>query len=379
MKQRIKVLHLQPECSVRISDLQEEIIAALPVERFEVVTAYLTKTPETSSSGMHSQSERVKYFNFQKKDMKGLRIPVMRQLLKFCRTENFDVVITHRFKALDIMLKLNKLLKIPHCIGVIHNLDDFSRFYRRLNAFLFLDKRWTIVTVSQLVNEHLCAIGFGFNQQNVKTINNAIDTQKLLTRLYSREQARKELKLDKDSFVFGTIGRAVTVKGHIYLLRAFNQLYQSNKNIKLVIIGGGKLSRQLQDYIDAQQLNNAVYLTGEIVDAKLLIAAFDAFVLSSLAEGFSLVVLEAMAAGVPLIATQVGVVPDIITDKDEYIEPKDIQQLAYVMKKYCNMPIEQRQLIGAQLLHLLEQQYDIRLYRKNYLQLVQSKLKQEQA
>lgn len=371
MTKRIKVLHLQPICSVRLSDLQEEIIEALPTQNFEVVTAYLTGSPEQSTSGMHSQSERVKYFKFQKKEMKGLRLSLMKKLWTFCRAENFDIIITHRFKALDIMLKLNKFLKIPHCIGIIHNLGDFNRFYRKLNASLFLDKRWTIVTVSQVVNEYLCNIGYGFNKDNVMTINNAIDTEKLLSRIYTREKSRNKLGLNNSTFVFGTIGRMVTVKGHLYLIKAFENIYQSNKNIKLVIIGDGKLRNQLQHYVNEKNLQDAVFFPGEIVDAKLLIPAFDVFVLSSLFEGFSLVVLEAMAAKVPVVATSVGVVPSVITEKDEIILPKDIEQLSRVMEKYFNTPMNERTQIGEKLHQLLLENFDINLYREKYLNLIQ--------
>ncbi|MCW8929207.1 MAG: glycosyltransferase family 4 protein [Gammaproteobacteria bacterium] len=371
MNKRIKVLHLQPKCSVRISDLQEEIIEALPTKNFEVVTAYLTDTPEESTSGMHSQSERVKYFKFQKKDMKGLRLSLMRQLLKFCREENFDVVITHRFKALDIMLKLNKFLKIPHCIGVVHNLDDFNRFYRKLNALMFLDKYWTIVTVSQAVNDYLSHIGYGFNNHNVITINNAIDTEKLLKRVYSREKARKQLGLSSDSFVFGTTGRMVTVKGYLYLIKGFEKLYHSDKNIKLVLIGDGKLKKELQQYVNEKNLQTAILFPGEIIDAKLLMPAFDVFVLSSLSEGLPLVLLEAMAAKVPVIATKVGGVPSVISDQGELIDSKDVDQLFHAMEKYYKLPKDERKTLGEKLFQRLIESFDIKLYRKKYLELVQ--------
>ncbi len=373
MTKRIKVLHLQPICNIRVSDLQEEIIAALPTDKFEVVTAYLTNAPEERTSGIQSQSERVKHFNLKKNDMKGLRLPLMQQLLEFCRNEKFDVIITHRFKALDIMMKLNKRLKIPHCIGVIHNLGDFNRFYRKLNALLFLDKRWTIVTVSQIVNDSLTKIGYGFNQDNVITINNAIDTDKLLQRIYSKEKARKQLGLEPDSFVFGSIGRMVTVKGYIYLIKAFEELYQSNKKIKLVLIGDGKLKPELLQYVNERKLQDAVLFPGEIIDAKLLMPAFDVFVLSSLTEGFSLVVLEAMAAKIPVVATQVGIVPAIITNKDEIVHPKDIQHLSYIMNKYCKMSEQERVQSGNRLFQHLLKYFDIKLYREKYLKLVQEK------
>ena len=273
------------------------------------------------------------------------------------------------------MSKLNIFLAIPHAINVVHNLDDFSRFYRKLNTFFFLNPRWTIVAVSQTVNNYLCSVGYGFNKKNTITINNAIDADKLLSRIYPREKARKQLALDNKSFVFGTIGRTVSVKGHIYLIKAFEQLYSHNKNIKLIIIGDGKLTTELQQYIDTHGLHNAVSLPGAIVDAKLLIAAFDCFVLSSLAEGFSLVILEAMAAKVPIVATRVGIVPSIISAQDESIAPKDIEKLSLVMQKYSIMPSAERSAIGESLQQCLLDNFDNKLYRKNYLKLIKEKTK----
>jgi glycosyltransferase involved in cell wall biosynthesis len=375
MNKRIKVLHLQPICNVRKADLQEEIIASLPIEQFEVVNAYLTQTPEQSGSGLRSQSERVHYFQFNKKELKGLRIFLMRQLFAFCQAEKFDVVMTHRFKAFDIMLKLNKWLKIPHCIAIIHCLGDFDRLYRKINSRLWLDKRWTIVSVSDQVKQELIDIGYGFNQNNVITINNAINTENLVPRLYPQNKARQQLLLKDDDFVFGTIGRAVKGKGYVYLIDAFYQLYQDNTHchnkIKLVLIDEGQLKHTLQQQVKHYGLEEAVLFYGEIVDAKLLIPAFDVFVLSSLSEGFSLVVLEAMAAKKPLIATQVGIVPEIIKQSDEIIAPKNSEQLFSVMKKYYALSQKERQQLGETLWQQLIHSFDIKNYRKKYFKLVQ--------
>ena len=372
MKKRTRVLHLQPKCSVRIADLQEEIIASLPVSEFEVVTAYLMDTPETSSSGLESQSERIKYFNFTKKDTKGLRLKLMWTLWKFCNQEKFDVVITHRFKALDIMMKLNKFLKIPHCIGVVHNLDDFNRFYRKLNAFFFLDDKWTIVTVSKAVNDYLCNIKFAFKPGQVITINNAIDTESLTSRLLPKTIARNKLGIDNDAFVFGSTGRLVTVKGYIYLIRAFEKLHKAlpDKNIKLVIIGDGKLKTELTHYINEHHLQDNVFLPGEIIDAKLYMSAYDVFVLSSLSEGLPLVLLEAMTARVPVIATNVGGVPSVLNKDDPLIEPKNIKQLFNEMFRLYNMTSNERHDIGEQLFLRVSSDFDTKLYRQTYLELI---------
>ena len=81
--------------------------------------------------------------------------------------------------------------------------------------------------------------------------------------------------------------------------------------------------------------------------------------------------LEAMAAKVPLIATKVGVVPDVITKQDEMVSPKDVEQLSHMMEKLYNTPENERVLLGEKLHQRLLAQFDIKSYRKKYLELVQ--------
>ena len=163
----------------------------------------------------------------------------------------------------------------------------------------------------------------------------------------------------------------VTFNGYIYLINAFEKLYHANKNIQLVIIGDGKLKNKLQLYVNENNLQDVILFPGEIIDAKLLMPAFDVFVLSSLSEGFSLVVLEAMAAKIPIVATNVGIVPSIITAPDEIIPPENIEHLSRIMEKYYKMPDNKRALLGEELFQCLLDNFDIKLYRKKYLNLLQ--------
>ena len=160
----------------------------------------------------------------------------------------------------------------------------------------------------------------------------------------------------------------------MYLINAFEKLYHSNKNIQLVIIGDGKLKKPLQLYVNENNLQDVILFPGEIIDAKLLMPAFDVFVLSSLSEGFSLVVLEAMAAKIPIVATNVGIVPSIITTPDEIIPPENIEHLSRIMEKYYKMPDNKRALFGEELYQFLLDNFDIKLYRQKYLQLVQKNI-----
>lgn len=365
---RIKVLQLQPKYYIRTSDLHEEIIRAMPTKSFDVTAAYLKDQPK--KGGMKSVSETVKYFNLSNKNMKGLRIKALYLLWKYCRRERFDVVISHRFKPLYMMLMLNKLLRIPRCIGVVHAHGGFDREYRRLLTRSCIDERWRFVAVSDSVKRYLIDCNCGFTDHNVSTVMNALDVTKTQSGLMTREQARAELGLEPEDFVFGNVARLVRVKGHDYLIEAFSKIREQSAKAKLVIIGDGELRSKLQECANAHGLSESVIFTGEKFDAYRFLKAFDVFVLSSLNEGLPLAVLEAIIAKLPVLATNVGGVSALFVDKSALMPPADAdviyREMAHIMAK----SITDRQSLVDQLYDHVVENFSIEAYRETYRRLV---------
>jgi len=370
MNKPIKVLQIQPKCYVRTSDLHEEIINALAGDEFDVTSAYLNGTPKEGD--MHTVCKKVKYFNIPKKKLKGLRLSAMFQLWKYCNEQQFDVIITHRFKPLYIFLLINKFLKKPaRCISVLHANGEFDRPYRRLITRLLVDKSWSFVGVSQSVKQDLLQYSnAGFTNDNVIYINNSLDIEKTTAGLLPRASARSKLKLDPEAFVFGTIGRLVAVKGHIYLLEAFKRIQTTHPSAKLVIIGGGKLEQEMESYVHEHQLESSVILTGNVFDAYQYLPAFDVFILSSLSEAFGLVVLEAMIANIPVIATGVGGVKSVVSDKGKLIPPANISALTIAMEEYIQLDTHQLRSLGRALRERAENKFSITDFHKHYRNLV---------
>jgi len=372
MSNLIKVLQIQPKCYVRKSDLHEEIINALSGNAFDVTSAYLNGTPQEGD--MHTVCKKVKYFNIPKKKLKGLRLSAMFQLWKYCNEQEFDVIITHRFKPLYIFLLLNKFLKKPaRCISVLHANGEFDRPYRRLISRLFVDKNWTFVGVSKSVKQDLLQYSnAGFTNNNVIYINNSLDIEKTASGLLPRASARDKLKINTDAFVFGTIGRLVTVKGHIYLLEAFKKIQKNHPTAKLVIIGGGKLEQEMKNYVYQHDLDTSVILTGNISDAYQYLSAFDVFVLPSLSEAFGLVLLEAMIAQIPIIATNVGGIKYVLPKNNNLVPPENTHELALEMDTYLGLSKQQRQLIGDALYNRAVKSFSIEKYHQAYRNLVKN-------
>ena len=150
MTKRIKVLQLQVRFNVNTSDLAEQVIQGLPVDLFAVTTAFLRGRPEANDT--ESCAPRSVYFDFKQAELKGLkRFRALWQLYKHCREERYDVIITHRFKQMNMLMVLNTKLKVPVCIGIQHGIGDFDRFLRRLEARLLLRANWKTVGVSRAV------------------------------------------------------------------------------------------------------------------------------------------------------------------------------------------------------------------------------------
>ncbi len=138
--------------------------------------------------------------------------------------------------------------------------------------------------------------------------------------------------------LIGSIGNLYKTKGYEYLIEAFKILQENLKatsyNIKAIIIGEGEERKNLLDLIGQLNLKNRVLLAGEIKNAAELLPAFDIYANSSVKEGFPYSILEAMSAGLPIVATKVGGIPEMISDGENGLlsEPTNPEELAKRIK-----------------------------------------------
>jgi len=129
---------------------------------------------------------------------------------------------------------------------------------------------------------------------------------------YSREIAKKKLEklipglTNTSSFIVGTIGNLYKTKGFEYLIDAIKLLRDNGKSLALVIIGEGKERKHLEDWINQNKLEKDIFLAGRLDNASRYLKSFDIYTCSSVKEGLSYTILEAMLAELPIVATQVG-------------------------------------------------------------------------
>lgn len=376
---RIKVLQLQPDYKVHAhdaADLAEQIVRALPSNEYEVTSAYLSGGPgigEPVSKAAHSI-----YFGFSDKELKGLRLKVLWRLYRFCHKEGFDVVICHRFKALSIMMMLNRWLKLPLCIGVMHRMGEFDRFYRRRQVRRLGQRGWYFVGVSEAVRQHLLDYRCGFDERNTFAITNAIDVEQAAALQLPREEARQQLGLNSDAVMVGALGRLVPVKGHCYLIEAFARLKDKYPQAQLAIIGEGRERQALQKQIEALGLQGRAHLLGFRPDALQCVRAFDIWLMPSLAEGLGLALLEGMSARLPVIASDVPAMRPLIAGAGGIaVPPADVDALVDALDRYLRTTDSEREALGQQAFDYLCREHSIENYRQAYNSLIKQGLAEE--
>jgi glycosyltransferase involved in cell wall biosynthesis len=153
----------------------------------------------------------------------------------------------------------------------------------------------------------------GFPERRIDVIHNGVDPGPRPT-LVDRRAARHALWISEDAFVVGTVARLDPVKHLETLIEAFADLRVVLPRSVLVILGDGPERERLETVARTAGVGDAVRFLGDRRDVRRVLPAFDVYVNSSISEGVSLTILEAMAAQLPVIATAVGGTPEVVQD-----------------------------------------------------------------
>jgi len=154
-----------------------------------------------------------------------------------------------------------------------------------------------------------------------------------------RDSARRALGIPDGSIAIGTVGRLDPVKNHLGLISAFSRI-AADARVLLYIAGGGPCHAELERVTRSLGLADRVHLLGEREDVPEILRGLDIFVLSSLGEGMSNTILEAMATGLPVVATRVGGNPELVLhDVTGFLaEPQSTDSLVGALSRYVAEP-----------------------------------------
>jgi glycosyltransferase involved in cell wall biosynthesis len=229
------------------------------------------------------------------------------RLAQYARKARVDVVHTHNPQALVYGAPAAGLARVP-CVHTKHgvNPDPARRMWLRRAASKMVDAYVAVTpTLARLAVDHAEC-----DPLKLRVIPNGVDTRRFAPDAEARKRIRSELGIPEAAWVVGTVGRLSPEKNQGLLIEAMAPMLDPRRH--LVIVGDGPQRQDLEARAQATLRPERIHFTGPREDVAALLASFDAFALTSHSEGLPLVLLEAMAAGVPVVATAVGGVPDLV-------------------------------------------------------------------
>ncbi|MHA1335558.1 MAG: glycosyltransferase [Promethearchaeota archaeon] len=289
----------------------------------------------------------------------------------FLIKNRIDLLHSHLFGAVTGACIPTFFAKIPH-IGTFHDIYTFEQ--KKIRIFMvwyakLLNTR--LVTVSKNIKDYLIKVG-KLPKNSIQTIPNGIEVSKYKKLL--NVDYKKDIGINKDDIVLISIGRLISLKGFDILIEAFSQIYNKS-HLKLLIVGDGQHKNFLNNLINRKNLSESIKLLGFRNDIPQLLNLADCFILCSKSEGLSVSILEAMASGLPIIATNVGGNSELVKDgiNGYLIEPNNSHILANKIMDLIN-DYDKLKKFGRASLYFVKKNYSldrmVERYVDNYFKMI---------
>lgn len=288
-------------------------------------------------------------------------VPDLRALFRFVsilRRERPQVIHSHMVHA-NLLARFARLLAPVHVlVCTAHSIDEGGR--RRELAYRVTDFLCDVTTqVSRAGLERYVRVG-AVPRHKILFIPNGVDTDRFCPNLDARARLRHELRLGS-AFTWLAVGRFEEAKDYPNMLRAFARVLQERGDTVLLIAGHGSLKEEAVQLANQLGLREKVYFLGVRKDVPELMNAADAYVMSSAWEGMPMVLLEAAATGLPIVATDVGGNREVVLDEQSgfLVPPKNPEALARAMLRLMDLPPVKRQRMGEHGRKYIEKNYSL--------------------
>lgn len=244
---------------------------------------------------------------FVEKKHEGIDLSLPWRLAKLFKTHNVDLIHTHNISPWLYGTMGARVAGIKAIVHTEHsNLFSNQKKLKITERFL---ANFTNVIIADSKEVKYGLIQQGIKEEKIVIVYNGVEVNLIST---SKLVLKKRLNLPEDAIVIGTVARLVPLKNIDLLIEVSLKLFLIYPNLRVVVIGGGPLLNHFKR--KAEKLKERIKFLGEINNARELLNIFDIFVLPSLSEGMPIAVLEAMATGLPVVATNVGGVSEVVED-----------------------------------------------------------------
>jgi glycosyltransferase involved in cell wall biosynthesis len=366
---RIKILHLIVTLNVGgAEDLLQGIVSSLDPGRFHSVIACLGELgplgEELGAAGFPVISLGLNL----KRHSWGRILTMVRRLI---RREQPDILHTHLYHAILYGRLASLGSKVKGVVASVVVSYTHPKLHRRLWNFLLWPLTDRLVVGSAQVYADVRRYD-GVPPSRLRLLPYGIRLEELALSL-SPATAKAELGIS--GFCLGTVGRLEEQKGQKYLLAALPHLRREIPDLTVLVVGSGRLAESLKKQARELRVDDVVRFLGTRRDLPLLYRAMDIFVLPSLWEGLSLALLKAMAAGLPVVATNISGTQDVIADygNGRLIPSGQPEKLAAAIVELYHKP-QLRQTLGRQAQQTIQAGYSLQAMVKKleeiYLQIM---------
>ena len=275
------------------------------------------------------------------------------RLIRLINRERPDIVHTHTAKAGTLGRIAAKLTGVPIVIHTFHGHVFHSYFgFFRTKFFLWLERllaKFTdvIITVSEQQREEIIKYKIA-EPEKIIAIPLGLDLKPFINSDTDPNEVRREFSVPEETKLVGIVARLVPIKNHVCFLEAARVVLAHYDNVRFMIVGDGELRSTLEQKARDLGIEDRVIFMGFQYNLQKIYAGLDIIALSSYNEGLPVALIEAMAAGKPVISTDVGGVVDLILDGDNglLVPSNDPKSLAEATLYLLEHP-ERRKMMGV--------------------------------
>ena len=351
-------------------------LKALSEAGFDPRIITLSGDPRDSYLARKGHLERFLPLNFSRsKSFNRFSVQVLPELIRLIKKEKISLILTQRWRLLKYLWLVKPFIPELKIIFYLVIGGVFRSPGRRLTFKLLYPFCDRILVNSLALKEELSTLGIP--EERIGILYSAVDPEEFDLPL-GRQEARQRLGFPED-FLFGMVARFRREKDHAGLLQAFQKFLEKGEKAHLILVGDGPGEEKTRKLACELGLADRVIFTGRLPMEKIpfVLRALEVFVYATFREGMPMAVMEAMAAGLPIIATEAEGIPDLFETERTFgimVPRGDPVALARAMKELYYLPPERRRILGKEARERIKEAFSPEILARETVKIVRETL-----
>jgi glycosyltransferase involved in cell wall biosynthesis len=372
MSQTIEILHVVPSFGF---GGMEKVICSIINLTSEIYHHKILSLDEKNEAMKWINSENVKFSTF-KRPRRNFSFFI--KLYRTLKEINPDLLMTYNWGATDAIWLgriggINKIVHNEHGFNIDEsNIFNIKRILLRFFIYRLTDG---IIVVSKRL-KHIMKNIYLINEGRLHFIYNGIDTDIYTAEKTDYRKIREEIGLKDTDFTIGFSGRLDPVKNFKLMIKIIEYCIDRDEDFKLLIVGDGSEKNNIEKICREKNIQKNVILVGKKENVVPYLRSLDVFLLTSSTEQTPMTILEAMSMEIPVIATNVGDIPDIIdNEKDGFVVGLNKSAKDFALPLFALKNHEKRRVIGKSARNKIVNKFQQKAMVKKYTELIESVLR----